>query len=76
MYLINTKKIPKITETIPEEELSNGNGGYNALAIARATKIIIAETTKTLNAPIMSSTILSDQCAILFCILTTLKTLL
>ena len=62
MYLIRTKNIPKITETIPEEELSRGNGGYNVFAIARATNITKADTTKTLNAPKMSSTMLSDQC--------------
>ncbi len=62
MYLISTENIPKITETIPLEELSIGNGGYNAFAIARAAKITIAETTNTLKAPTISSTISSDQC--------------
>lgn len=60
MYFMGTRNSPKITETIPEEVLSKGNDGYSAFVIARATKIRIADTTKTLNAPTISSTILSQ----------------
>lgn len=66
IYLIRTKNNPRITETIPEEELSNGKEGYNAFAIAKATYITIAEITKTLNAPTISSMMLSDQCFAIF----------
>jgi hypothetical protein len=57
---MRTKNKPNITETIPEEELSKGKVGYSDFEITKATYMTIAETTKTLKAPIISS-IISSQ---------------